>query len=51
MAKREVDFYKYCRTCKYEENDENEKPCYECLKHPANINSRKPINYKEKKAK
>ena len=27
--------------------DEDEIPCYECLHHPTNLHSKKPVNYKE----
>jgi len=43
----EVDFHLYCRTCKFAGKKEDEDPCDECLTHPANVDSRKPINYQE----
>lgn len=45
MADKEVYFYKYCRMCKYEETDETEDPCNECLGTPNNEDSHKPISY------
>lgn len=45
---KEVDFYKYCPTCQYKETAEGEEPCNECLTNPSNVNSHKPVNYKEK---
>jgi hypothetical protein len=47
---REVDFHKYCETCKFKndyEDDEN-SPCYECLDEPVNTDSRKPFGYVQK---
>ena len=44
---RIVDFKKYCETCKYKDVDEVKDPCNECLDNPVNIDSRKPINYKD----
>ena len=43
-----VDFDKYCPDCKYPTTAEIEDPCNECLTNPANIDSHKPINFKEK---
>ena len=43
-----VYFGKYCKTCKHEKLEENEPPCDECLEHPINLNSHKPVNYEDK---
>ena len=43
-----VDFDKYCMNCKYWTTESTEDPCNECLTNPANIDSHKPINFKEK---
>lgn len=45
---REVDFHKYCKTCKYEKKIEWKEPCNQCLEHFANIDSQKPIKWEEK---
>jgi hypothetical protein len=47
----EVDFHKYCKTCKHEKLDETKDPCNECLDQPKNLYSCKPVNYKEKEDK
>ena len=44
----EVNFKYYCKLCKYENLEETKDPCNDCLDHPSNINSRKPIRFKEK---
>lgn len=44
-----VDFDKYCTLCKYSTTEETEDPCNECLTNPSNIDSHKPINFKEGK--
>lgn len=44
---REVDFEKYCKTCVDEDTDEVKDPCNECLSHPYNEQSAKPIHYSE----
>ncbi len=46
-----VDFKKYCESCEYKDVNEVKDPCNECLEHPVNEHSQKPINYKEKKKK
>lgn len=43
-----VYFGRYCKSCKHEKLEENEPPCNECLEHPVNLNSHKPINYEDK---
>lgn len=45
---REVNFGKYCKTCKYSHKLEYDDPCDECLSYPTNLYSEKPINWKEK---
>ena len=45
-----VEFDKYCLTCEHSEIPNGEEPCEECLCTPTNIDSHKPINYKDKNA-
>lgn len=45
---KEVYFGEYCKTCKYAEQKEDEKPCDACLNEPVNIDSHKPVHWKEK---
>lgn len=44
---RMVLFNVYCSKCKHYQVAEEDEPCRECLKHPTNIHSYKPINYEE----
>ena len=44
----EVYFEEYCKTCKYVAVKHYEEPCNECLDHPININSHKPVMWKER---
>lgn len=48
---KEVYFGEYCKTCRHEEDDENDtsSPCYDCLAEPVNAYSHKPVNWEEKK--
>lgn len=52
---KEVHFHEYCDTCKRSEvksvTDPNWAMCNECLSHPTNQYSHKPILYEEKKKK
>ena len=41
-----VDFEKYCRECEHVKRAENESPCWECLEHPTNFQSEKPVCFK-----
>lgn len=42
-----VWFADYCKRCEHKDAPETEDPCNECLGEPANLNSHKPINFKE----
>ena len=43
-----VDFEEYCKTCEYKDLEDNLDPCNECLEHPVNLYSHKPVKWKEK---
>ena len=45
---REVYFHEYCKTCKYENVDEVDDPCDECMENPINLYSHKPVNWEAK---
>ena len=45
---KEVNFKKYCETCKHKNVNEVMGPCYECLEHPTNLYSSKPVGWEEK---
>ena len=46
---KEVDFYKYCKTCQYKNAQESEEPCCYCVAEPINQWSHKPTKWKERK--
>lgn len=43
-----VWFNGYCQKCKYLNKKENEEPCDECLEHPINEDSHKPVKFEDK---
>lgn len=43
-----VEFEKYCSSCKYYQNKENEDPCFDCLSDSVNYNTHKPTKYEKK---
>ncbi len=43
-----VDFEKYCTKCEHRDLKESDDPCFDCLDEPTNLNSHKPVYYKEK---
>lgn len=45
-----VKFDDWCDSCKYCEADpdKDDNPCNECLTEPVNIDSHKPVRWKEK---
>lgn len=45
---KEVFFWEYCKTCKYEKLAGNTDPCCSCLDEPVNLYSHKPVNWEEK---
>lgn len=47
MAEKEVNFFEYCRKCKYYGTHAWEDPCDECLENPCNEDSHKPVNFEE----
>ncbi len=46
-----VNFNEYCQKCEYFDLDEYKEPCHECLNNPVNMDSHKPVNFKEKEKK
>lgn len=42
-----VDFT-YCSTCIHKEKNLETEPCNDCVYHPVNQNSKRPVHYKEK---
>lgn len=42
-----VDFFTYCPKCVHYTDHPETEPCNECLTVPVNVNSHKPIMYKE----
>ena len=42
-----VDFYNYCKKCEYFNVEGHKDPCDECLHHPVNQHSVKPVKFKE----
>lgn len=47
---KEVYYHEYCKTCKYEKDDESDtnSPCYDCLTEPVNTYSHKPTHWEAK---
>lgn len=44
-----VHFGEYCPKCKDKDTKETDDPCNECLTYPTNLDSHKPVNFKEEK--
>lgn len=42
---KEVNFGKYCPICKHFKKQETDDPCEDCLNHPVNTYSHKPVNF------
>lgn len=48
FPEKEVFFFQWCTKCKYDKQPEDEDPCWDCLNEPMNIESHKPVHFKEK---
>lgn len=50
MKNREqfVEFDRYCEICQHEKLTETDSPCDECLEHPVNADSNKPVHFEPK---
>lgn len=46
---KEVYFNYFCQRCVNAPRKETEEPCNECLSYPWNMDSHKPVNFKEVK--
>lgn len=46
---KEVNYWANCENCKYSKKPHDEDPCNDCLNHPYNIDSDKPVRYEERK--
>lgn len=44
---KEVYFDKYCPKCENRTKTESDDPCWDCLNEPSNVESHKPIFFKE----
>ena len=45
---KEVFFGHYCQICKYGYLTDDKEPCCECLKHPSNWDSHRPVKWEQK---
>lgn len=45
---KEVRFDIYCKSCVYKNLKETDDPCNDCLDHPSNSNTAKPVWYRGK---
>ena len=46
-----VDYDLYCPECQHWDAPSTDDPCDECLRECTNLNSHRPINFKEKEGK
>lgn len=45
MATKEVDFLEYCPLCVHYNEPDDRYPCDDCLAHPWNTDSHKPVEF------
>ena len=46
-SREKIVSFVYCRFCEHKEKKEASNPCDDCLDHPTNIDSRRPIHFKD----
>lgn len=53
MGIKEVRFDLWCKNCKYFKDSEFDvnSPCFDCLAHPGELDSTKPVNFIKKETK
>ena len=53
MGIKEVRFDLWCKNCKYFKDSEFDvnNPCFDCLAHPGELDSTKPVNFIKKETK
>ena len=44
---KEVYFSLYCHQCKHKDTKDTDEPCNDCLAHPSNAWSHKPVHFEE----
>lgn len=49
MEGKEVYFHEYCKTCEHFTKMEEQEPCNTCVSEPVNIDSHKPVRWKERR--
>ena len=42
-----VDFKFFCKLCQHKNKTEWDEPCDSCLEHPVNVESHKPLYFKD----
>ena len=47
IIEREVDYFKWCSSCKHLMKKGTEDPCNDCLSQFKNTNTDKPVYYEE----
>ena len=45
---KEVRYDLYCKTCKHNDVDDYDEPCFSCLDEPVREYSHKPVNWEER---
>ena len=45
--RKEVFFDQYCSKCEYKNRPETANPCRDCLDSPSNVDSHRPVYFKE----
>ena len=51
QKEKEVFFCDWCHKCEFNDLSDQKQPCCDCIAQPSNINSHKPVYFKEKETK
>lgn len=39
--------FAYCKFCEHKNNPEKDEPCADCLENPVNVESHRPVHFKD----
>lgn len=47
INREKIVSFQFCRFCEHKNKLESDEPCCDCLDYPSNIDSRRPIHFKD----
>ena len=47
LSHNKIVSFTYCKFCEHKNKSEDDEPCFECLENPVNIDSHRPVCFKD----